>query len=151
MFYLKSFALTNPSCKNFFSSCNDKHMTLSFNTNSSIYEYCKIINDFKSKFVRINFSRLYVVGLGYKNFILNNFLYILVGDCNYTMFKIPPNIKVFCRKSQLYFLSDTRDTLGTFVSFFRYIKKLNLYKGKGFIHFKNFKFTKLKIGKKQRF
>ena len=31
------------------------------------------------------------------------------------------------------------------------IKKSNFYKGKGVLEFKNFKFTKLKVGKKQRF
>lgn len=97
------------------------------------------------------YSVLFMVGLGFKNFILDNQLYILVGDCNYLIFNIPANLKVFCRKKQIYLFSYNKQALYNFVSILKKIKKLNLYKGKGILEFKNFKYTKLKVGKKQRF
>lgn len=36
-----------------------------------------------------NFKQIFSIGLGYKNFILNGKLYILVGDCNYIIFTVP--------------------------------------------------------------
>jgi ribosomal protein L6P/L9E len=53
-----------------------------------------------------NFIRLHLVGLGFKNFVLNDELYILVGDCNYIIFKIPVNLKVYCKKNQIYVLGN---------------------------------------------
>jgi hypothetical protein len=97
------------------------------------------------------YSKLYMVGLGFKNFILGNFLYILVGDCNYVIFEIPQTVKVFCKKNQLYFLSKEKSAISDFMYNIKTIKRLNFYKGKGVLLFKNFKFTKLKVGKKQRF
>jgi ribosomal protein L6P/L9E len=54
-----------------------------------------------------NFIRLHLVGLGFKNFVLNDELYILVGDCNYIIFKIPVNLKVYCKKNQIYILGNS--------------------------------------------
>lgn len=97
------------------------------------------------------FSKIFSIGLGYKNFLLDDKLYILIGDCNYLIFDIPDSVKVICRKNQIYFLvADYKISYG-FVALLQQIKRVNLYKGKGLIHFKNFKFLKLKIGKKQRF
>lgn len=98
-----------------------------------------------------NFIRLHLVGLGFKNFVLNNELYILVGDCNYIIFKIPDNLKVYCKKNQIYILGNSLTDIYNFSSNIKNIKKLNFYKGKGILEFKNFKFMKLKVGKKQRF
>ena len=99
----------------------------------------------------LNFGKLYMIGLGFKNFVLNNNLYILVGDCNYIIFSIPPTLKVFCRRNQIYILSQNHSDLFNFISVIKSVKKANFYKGKGVLEFKNFKFTKLKVGKKQRF
>lgn len=54
-----------------------------------------------------NFIKLHLVGLGFKNFILNDELYVLVGDCNYIIFKIPCNLKVYCKKNQIYVLGNS--------------------------------------------
>jgi ribosomal protein L6P/L9E len=54
-----------------------------------------------------NFIRLHLVGLGFKNFVLSDELYILVGDCNYIIFKIPVNLKVYCKKNQIYILGNS--------------------------------------------
>ena len=98
-----------------------------------------------------SFGKLHMIGLGFKNFILADMLYILVGDCNYIVFKIPANLKVFCKKNQIYILSHNNSELFNFMSCLKKVKKSNFYKGKGILQFKNFKFTKLKVGKKQRF
>lgn len=98
-----------------------------------------------------HFTKIYMIGLGFKNFILGNYLYILVGDCNYIMFFIPDSLKVFCKKNQIYVLGENDVEIFNFISQIKRIKKPNFYKGKGVLEFKNFKFTKLKVGKKQRF
>jgi ribosomal protein L6P/L9E len=92
-----------------------------------------------------------MIGLGFKNFILGEKLYILVGDCNYVIFDIPRALKVYCKKNQIYLLSTDDVILYDFVATLKKVKKSNFYKGKGVLEFKNFKFTKLKVGKKQRF
>lgn len=97
------------------------------------------------------FGKIHMIGLGYKNFVLDNKLYLLVGDCNYIIFQIPDCIKVFCKKNQIYMLSINEVELFNFISNLKKIKKPNFYKGKGILEFRNFKFTKLKVGKKQRF
>ena len=97
------------------------------------------------------FSRLYMVGLGFKNFVLGEKLYILVGDCNYIIFNIPKTLKIICKKNQIYTLSNDKVEMFNFMQNIKKIKKPNFYKGKGVLEFKNFKFTKLKVGKKQRF
>lgn len=97
------------------------------------------------------FSKLHMIGLGFKNFILGKYLYILVGDCNYVMFRIPESVKIFCKKNQVFILGENSIEIFNFMSHIKLVKKSNFYKGKGILQFKNFKFTKLKVGKKQRF
>jgi ribosomal protein L6P/L9E len=92
-----------------------------------------------------------MIGLGFKNFVFRDELHILVGDCNYILLKIPDEIKIFCRKGRIYMLSNSAEKLYNFSAILKRIKKPNFYKGKGILEFKNFKFMKLKIGKKQRF
>ena len=98
-----------------------------------------------------HFSKLHMIGLGFKNFILGKQLYILVGDCNYIVFSIPESLKVFCKKNQIFLLGENSVEIFNFISNIKRIKKSNFYKGKGILQFKNFKFMKLKVGKKQRF
>lgn len=99
----------------------------------------------------LTFSKIYMIGLGFKNFVLGERLYILVGDCNYIIFNIPRSIKLYCKKNQIYLLSNNSIDMFDFISEIKKVKKPNFYKGKGLLEFKNFKFTKLKVGKKQRF
>jgi len=98
-----------------------------------------------------SFGKLHMIGLGFKNFVMGRKLYILVGDCNYIIFDIPEALKVYCKKNQIYILSVSNSILYDFMANIKKVKKSNFYKGKGVLQFKNFKFTKLKIGKKQRF
>lgn len=125
--------------------------------NFKIVVYELFINYIKLSLYRIVqnkytfYSKLHMIGLGFKNFVLGNQLYILVGDCNYIMFEIPASLKIFCKKNQIYLLGIDREELFDFSSKLKKIKHPNFYKGKGILEFKNFKFTKLKVGKKQRF
>lgn len=97
------------------------------------------------------FVKLNVIGLGYKNFVLQNQLFLLLGDCNYIVLDIPTTVKVFCKKKQIYLFGVDRNVLFNFANRIKLIKTINYYKGKGILEFKNFKFMKLKTGKKQRF
>lgn len=95
-------------------------------------------------------TKIFLVGLGYKNFVYNNKLYILIGDSNYITLEIPKEVNILCRKNQIFGISKDKMILLDFFSNLKYLKKLNLYKGKGILEFKNFKFMKLKTGKKQK-
>lgn len=132
--------------------------SLIFLDNSLRYnDYSLVVNTLRNRIskefynVYNSFGKLYMIGLGFKNFILCNRLYILVGDCNYIVFEIPDNLKVFCKKNQVYILSHDNSELFTFMANLKRVKKSNFYKGKGVLQFKNFKFMRLKVGKKQRF
>jgi hypothetical protein len=119
--------------------------------------YTLILNKLTQSFSKLFFSqyfyfgKLHMIGLGFKNFVLEGKLYILVGDCNYIIFDIPSTLKIFCKKNQIYILSTDYNDALNFLHIIKKIKKPNFYKGKGVLEFKNFKFTKLKVGKKQRF
>jgi len=117
----------------------------------SYYTIYKTLN--KKIIQKLILKKIYFIGLGYKNFILNNQLFILLGNANYMIFEIPKYIYLICKKNQIYIftLNDQFFFLNNFISNLKRIKKINLYKGKGVIEFKNFKFLKLKQGKKQRF
>lgn len=128
--------------------------TITLNKTNEITQILKflVLNSTKNHFGFYKFySKINLIGLGYKNFIIGQKLYILLGDCNYIVIKISDNLKVFCRKNQIYTLSDNIIDLKNFFFSLKNIKKINFYKGKGVLEFKNFKFCKLKVGKKQRF
>jgi ribosomal protein L6P/L9E len=67
-----------------------------------------------------------MIGLGFKNFILKNSLYILVGDCNYVIFYIPLTLKVFCKKNQIYVLGNNELEIFNFISNIKKVKKIKL-------------------------
>lgn len=97
------------------------------------------------------YIRLNLIGLGYKNFIIKEKLYLLLGDSHYFVLPLKKDIRVFCRKRHIYILGFTKNSVSSLVKIISSLKKINFYKGKGIIPFKNFKFMKLKTGKKQRF
>ncbi len=132
----------------------NKKITFLFNKKISFYNSIKKILNLTCANKLSTFSycfKLYMVGLGYKNFLIGNRLHILIGDCNYLIFEVPIGLTIFCFKNQIYVLSYEKLVLGNFINNLLMIKKLNYYKGKGILQFKNFKFTKLKVGKKQKF
>jgi ribosomal protein L6P/L9E len=112
-----------------------------------------IINHFRNfQFLQYNFFyKLNIIGLGYKNFVYKKKLYLLIGDSNYIIIALPQSLKVYCKKRQIYFLSKDKVLLFNLINKIKLLKKINYYKGKGIIEFNNFKFMKLKTGKKQRF
>jgi len=139
--------------KNFF--FNGRDLSIFHNlTYSNYMNYIKFVKRVVEAFFYNHysqFSKLHMIGLGFKNFVLGDHLYILVGDCNYIIFFIPNSIKVFCKKNQIFLLGENEVEIFNFMSDIKKVKKSNFYKGKGILQFKNFKFTKLKVGKKQRF
>jgi hypothetical protein len=96
------------------------------------------------------FTKINLIGLGFKNFVFRERLHILIGDCNYLLLNIPKEVEIFCKKNQVYGLSTDKSLLFDFFSSLKSLKKINYYKGKGILEFNNFKFMKLKVGKKQK-
>jgi len=141
--------------------CNDnKNIQFYFNRINSvnkIYAKCAFLNLYK-RFILFfcmvdrysYFTKINLVGLGFKNFVFRERLHILIGDCNYLLFNIPREIEIFCKKNQVYGLSNDKILLFDFFSSLKSLKKINYYKGKGILEFNNFKFMKLKVGKKQK-
>lgn len=121
-----------------------------FSAHNLIKLYTKIVSCFVENNFYSYFTKINLIGLGFKNFVFNYKLYILIGDCNYLIFNIPQEIKIICKKNQIYGLSESKSLLFIFFSFLKKLKKINFYKGKGILEFSNFKFMKLKIGKKQK-
>jgi len=155
------FEFNNSTCGFIKLKINFNNLIFKFDKQILITPYPKIfrINSIRSlNFCQVKMYKhffdqprcIYMVGLGYKNFVLGESLFILVGDCNYLIFQIPPKVKIFCKKNQIYALSNSSVLVSDFLSKLKKVKKLNMYKGKGVINFRNFKFTKLKIGKKQK-
>jgi hypothetical protein len=98
---------------------------------------------------KIFFFKLFNIGLGFKNFIFNNKFYLYLGDANYLKFIINKKIKIICKKNQIIFFSKLKTLLFNFINKLINIKKINIYKGKGIIFYSNFKFMRLKKGKKK--
>jgi len=70
------------------------------------------------------FSKLYMIGLGFKNFVLGQKLYILVGDCNYLVFDIPWGLKIFCKKIKFIYLELMKLRFLTLCPILRELKNL---------------------------
>jgi hypothetical protein len=123
-----------------------------FNNSLNLYNYNFFTRFWKKNYQKYAyfFSKVHLVGLGYKNFVYNKRLYILIGDSNYLVFIIPDEIKLLCKKNQIFGISLDKHVLNNFFTKLQYLKKMNYYKGKGILKFKNFKFMKLKVGKKQK-
>lgn len=146
-----NFILSKTSCSTLLKNYKYKNSDLSHilldNLTAHINSFFNIsIKKFYSFYTKVN-----LVGLGYKNFVVVDELFFLLGDCNYLILQIPTDIKVYCKKSQIYLFSTSKPSLLNFSSKIKSLKKINYYKGKGILNFKNFKFLKLKVGKKQRF
>jgi len=96
------------------------------------------------------FHKLHIIGLGYKAFVQQGRLYVNVGDANFYAFDIPPHLKVLVRKKKMYFFGWDKEKLKNFVENVKTLKRINYFKGKGIIEFKDFSAIRLKKGKKQR-
>lgn len=118
------------------------------NFNIFFFQFKNYLNKFIYNYYKY-YSKIYNIGLGYKNFIYKKNLFLLLGDANYYKLKIPKEILIKCKKNQIYFFSIDKLILFNYINKIKNIKNLNIYKGKGLINFQNFKFMKLKIGKKR--
>jgi hypothetical protein len=130
-----------------------------YKQNNIIYYYLILLNNkisLKNKYFLFNFNikniyffKLFNIGLGFKNFIYNNKFFLYLGDANLLKINFNTKIKIICKKNQIIFLSKNKNLLFNFINKILNIKKINIYKGKGIIYYNNFKFMKLKKGKKK--
>jgi hypothetical protein len=121
-----------------------------FQFNKKLYNF--LLNKFLylNNFNNLYYIKLFNIGLGYKNFVYKKFLYIYEGDANYYKFNYnKKKIYILCKKGQLFFFSKYKDILFNFINKIIKLKNINIYKGKGIIPFKNFKFMQLKKGKRK--
>jgi large subunit ribosomal protein L6 len=150
--------------KNLYNVCYyiKQQILIIFNQNNKLYIffnnitlnlliYSKVITFFKNLNC-IYSSKLIMIGLGFKCFIYKNYLFLLLGFSHYILYKIPKEIKLFCKKKTIFLTSLNKQKLFIFHKVIQNSKKPNIYKGKGLIEFKQFKtFIKLKKGKKQQY
>lgn len=116
------------------------------------YFFLKFMN---RKFLRFNFHKFvstFFIGIGYKVYIFNNYLYLRLGFSKMLKIKIPNSIFVFIRKrNMLRLISSNYQSLNSFNILLKNLRKFDKYKGKGIFSLGNFNDVKLKPGKKQQF
>ncbi len=96
-------------------------------------------------------KKLKLIGLGFKAFILNNYLWIYQGSSIYLLFFIPFNIWILCKKKKIYIISYNKKNFTMFLQLLRCYKSPGRYKSKGLYEFKKSNPPFLyKPGKKQR-
>ena len=76
---------------------NNKLYFLFNNVKFNLLTYSRVINFFK-KLNYIYSSKLTIIGLGFKCFIYKTYLFLLLGFSHYILYKIPKEIKLFCKK-----------------------------------------------------
>lgn len=115
-----------------------------------------IVNTFilsnKIQSVKTLFSKYYFIGLGFKMFVYKKKLFVWVGLTHYTILNIPSKIFIRAKKKRIYITSTSLTLLKNFLVTIRYIKKRDIYKGKGLLEVKSYKgFTIMKTGKKKQY
>lgn len=97
-------------------------------------------------------SNIYFIGVGYKVFIFNDFLYLRLGFSRMLKIRIPSTVVVLTRKrNHLRILSSHHEYLESFLYVLKNLRIFDCYKGKGIFQTSNFSTVKLKVGKKQQF
>lgn len=92
------------------------------------------------------------IGLGYKVFLYQSFLYVKLGFCRVVKIAMPKGIFVFSRKkNRLLLVSNNYEVLYKFIFKLKGLRKFNFYKGKGLFEYSSFDGIKLKVGKQQQF
>src|SRR5690606_32322801 len=102
------------------------------NKNNNNYIYCNIILNklnnifnklmnyliyFNNSLNNLFYAKLYNLGLVFKNFVYNKFLYIYLGDSNYLKLKYDKTkIYIICKKNQLFFFSKFKSLLYNFIN-----------------------------------
>jgi len=84
------------------------------------------------------YQKLKLVGIGYKFITLENFknqlIMLKLGFSHFIYFKIPKEIKFFCKKqTQLFIAGNSYQKVTQIANFIRTIKKPEPYKGKGIL------------------
>lgn len=97
------------------------------------------------------YQKLKLVGIGYKSIFVENFenklLMLKLGFSHFIYYKIPKNLKFFCKKqTQLFIIGNSYQKVTQIVSSIRSIKKPEPYKGKGILY--ENEIINLKKGKK---
>ena len=98
------------------------------------------------------FTKYYYIGLGYKIFVYQGFLFIWVGLTHYTLIKLPASVKAFCKKKRIYLVGAEQQVFNSFLTRIRRVRKKDIYKGKGLLEVRTYKgFVKMKTGKKKQY
>ena len=99
------------------------------------------VSDLKNSFIEANFllfSKLNLVGVGYRVFNYENFrtqIYFKLGYSHLIFFKIPQHLEVFCHKNASLFLYgfSSYNALTELSAQIRFCKRPEPYKGKGIL------------------
>ena len=98
------------------------------------------------------FLNLNFIGIGYKVFLYNNFLFLRLGFSRMIRVEIPTDILVLTRKrNNLKLVSSNFFKLSAFAKLLKSLRGFDQYKGKGIFSLSDFSVVKLKVGKKQQF
>jgi len=96
------------------------------------------------------YKKISLVGLGFKAFVFNNYLWIYIGLSHFMKYTITHDLFIICKKKKIHLFSSNKYLLFNFMRQLKYYLKPNRYKGKGLLEFKQFKgFISLKKGKRQ--
>ena len=112
--------------------------------------YC--FSNYTDIFFSVWISNIYFIGVGYKVFIFNDFLYLRLGFSRMLKILIPSTVTVLTRKrNHLRIISSQHKHLESFLYLLKNLRVFDCYKGKGIFQNSNFSSVKLKVGKKQQF
>jgi ribosomal protein L6P/L9E len=97
-------------------------------------------------------ANIFFIGVGYKVFIFNNYLYLRLGFSRMLKIMIPNGVVVMTRKrNHLRIISSSHEQLESFLYLLKNLRVFDCYKGKGIFQNSDFSSVKLKVGKKQQF
>ena len=113
----------------------------------SFFLFVNLIKTFIFNYLNGYFKELNLKGIGYSIFILNKYLYIDLGYSHYIGIYINKNLILKRFKNKLVIYSKSKILVNNFIKLLEKFKKIDIYKGKGFIL--KTKVLKLKEGKKR--
>lgn len=153
----KKFLITKGKIKNFILKLKKKYLTKydEENNNHIFYltrtGFCSTINTIKNIFTYINsgfvFS-LYIKGLGYNLFKIQNKLKINLSFSHSVLFLIPANLNIIINKEIIYLYGYCPEIIMKYSTLLSFIRKKNKYKEVGILRFD--KKCKYKLGKQKK-
>lgn len=133
--------------RDYLEKLDQRRLLISF-LNHSLVSYRRILTSLSMSW----FVNLYFIGVGYKIFVYNDYLYIRLGFSRMIKIKIPNSLHVLTRyRNNIKLISSDLSLLNTFVNQLLLLRIFNPYKGKGIYQLADFSDIKLKVGKKQQF